>query len=330
MRPDALSTNTEVTTMTDLAPTEARDASGLLLKDIPLDSIRFYARNPRTNIDQKEIDELAVSIGVLGVLEPIRVRPITDPVHEYELISGHKRCTASKNAGRTHVPAIIGDVVDDEEQYELAVSANFGRSRMSPMDTARAVKTLKDSKRIQRLVKGDQTRTLCAAFGGKAESWVNNHLRLLELPAEVQGMIDAGTIEVPVALFLLSRIPNAKMRSRIANDIRTDGPKPKTGAAAREYISSYAAAPADDSDGGDHRTTPLLRGRDPLTVLSSALGKFHVSAGNAAGMKASEFGMAIRKRTPLENDTLVRLIEETIKDLDTIRDSIQKARRDKP
>jgi len=161
---------------------------------IALDKIAPSPLNPRKRFDEESLAELAESIRLQGLLEPIIVRrpakshdlsSLMDTVACYEIICGERRLRAAKLAGLDPIPAIVRTGVDDRQAIELALIENLCRKDIDAIEEANAYKALQDMgwKQID-----------IAAKIGRAQPTIANAIRLLDLPDEVQAMVSKGEI----------------------------------------------------------------------------------------------------------------------------------------
>lgn len=142
---------------------------------IPVVQIETNPYQPRTHFDIVALEELATSIREQGVIQPITVRRMSNEV--YQLISGERRLQASKLAGLESVPAYIR-TADDEQMMEMALIENIQREDLNPMEVAFAYKRLMDECKLPMEKVGEKV--------GKNRATVNNYLRLMKLPPEIQ------------------------------------------------------------------------------------------------------------------------------------------------
>jgi ParB family chromosome partitioning protein len=150
--------------------------------DLPLNQIRRNPRQPRRAIDAVQLDELASSIGALGVVQPVIVRAVEGG---YELIAGERRWRAAQKAGFTAIPAIVR-TASDVESLEIALVENVVRQQLNPVDEAYALKVLLEDLGV--------TQESLAARVGKSRSAIANKVRLLDLPAAVQEAMASGAL----------------------------------------------------------------------------------------------------------------------------------------
>ena len=147
---------------------------------------------PRSAVDDDDIDDLAESLKKTGVLQPILVRGSGD---KYELIAGERRWRAAIKAGLEKVPVIVKNVADEQAMI-MALVENLQRKDLNPIEVARACKQIIDSTGM--------TQEELAEVLGMSRSNSTNLLRLLDLPEEVQTLIQKGDITVGHAKVLLS------------------------------------------------------------------------------------------------------------------------------
>lgn len=155
--------------------TAEHQASEQVIK-LPLDKIHANKYQPRTIFDEEKIEELARTIHVHGVIQPIVVRN-SENEGEYEIIAGERRFRAMKSLEWTEVPAIIRNL-SDKETASIALIENLQREELTSIEEAHAYRNLLDIQEI--------TQEALAQRLGKGQSTVANKLRLLKLPEEIQ------------------------------------------------------------------------------------------------------------------------------------------------
>lgn len=170
---------------------------------LPVVSIVPNPRQPRRTFDDTSLRELAESIQANGLIQPIVVRAVGD---HYELIAGERRLRASKLAGLTDVPAIVR-AADELEQAQLALVENVQREDLNAIDRAAAYHTL-----IHEL---GLTQADLATRIGEDRSVISNHLRLLDLPAEVQTLVREGSLSLGHAK-VIAGVTDPAEQSRLA------------------------------------------------------------------------------------------------------------------
>jgi len=148
------------------------------LRELAVSAIGPNPYQPRRDFNEPELQELAASIEASGLLQPVVVRP--RPNGKYELIAGERRWRAVQRLGWQKIPAVIKDV-DDRALLTLALIENLQRDDLSPLDAGLGYQRLMQEFSIP--------QQEVARLVGKDRSTVSNTLRLLRLPAEVQGLL---------------------------------------------------------------------------------------------------------------------------------------------
>jgi ParB family transcriptional regulator, chromosome partitioning protein len=143
--------------------------------EIPLSQIEVNPFQPRTHFDQQALQELADSIKVHGIIQPITVRRLAH--NQYQLISGERRFQASKLAGLKSVPAYIRSA-DDQQMLEMALIENIQRENLNAIEVALSYQRLITECNLNQEALGDRV--------GKNRATVTNYLRLLKLPPDIQ------------------------------------------------------------------------------------------------------------------------------------------------
>ena len=149
---------------------ENKDSSITNINKIELSKIQLNPFQPRKHFDLEKLNELAISIEQLGVIQPVTLRKINN--NEYQLISGERRLRASKIAELKQIPAFIR-VANDKEMLEMALVENIQREDLNPIEIALSYKRLIDEIKL--------TQEQCSERVGKNRSTVTNFLRLLKL-----------------------------------------------------------------------------------------------------------------------------------------------------
>jgi ParB family transcriptional regulator, chromosome partitioning protein len=146
---------------------------GVKLVDIKLISVN--PNQPRKTFDEGALNELAASINIHGVIQPITIRE--NSKGNYELISGERRWRASHKAGLDYIPAYMRNV-DDEKSLELALIENLQREDLNPIEIALAYHRMMEECKLKQEELGERV--------GKNRTTVTNYLRLLQLPEDIQ------------------------------------------------------------------------------------------------------------------------------------------------
>ncbi|GAA0881030.1 ParB/RepB/Spo0J family partition protein [Algoriphagus jejuensis] len=158
----------------DILPEIAR--AGIF--EIPLTEIQVNPFQPRVYFDKDALQELADSILVQGIIQPITVRKLAP--NEYQLISGERRFQASKLAGLTQIPAYVR-TANDQQMLEMALIENIQRENLNALEIAHSYQRLLAECNLKQEELGDRV--------GKNRTTVNNYLRLLKLPPTIQAAI---------------------------------------------------------------------------------------------------------------------------------------------
>jgi ParB family transcriptional regulator, chromosome partitioning protein len=169
------------------------EANGDQLKAIPLDLIQRGQYQPRLEIRNEALQDLAESIKAQGVVQPVVIRPFGDG-GRYELIAGERRWRAAQLAGLSTIPAIVKHVAD-ADAMSIALIENIQREQLNPIEEAMA---------LDRLVREfAMTHQQVAAAVGRSRAGVSNLMRLLELEIEARVLVERGDLEMGHARALL-------------------------------------------------------------------------------------------------------------------------------
>ncbi|MDC0897484.1 ParB/RepB/Spo0J family partition protein [Desulfobacterota bacterium] len=155
---------------------------------------------PRKSFSQEPLDDLAESVKVNGILQPIAVREIAN--NKYEIIAGERRWRAAQIAGLTKVPIIVTEATN-EKTFELAIMENIQREDLNPIEEALAIKEL--------IEKYSFSQERIVSITGKKRTRVVNILRILDLPLEIQELIAEDKITRGHGLALLSFPENTNL-----------------------------------------------------------------------------------------------------------------------
>lgn len=183
------------------APAEAA------LVQVPVGSIRANTRQPRRKFDADALAGLTESVRAQGVVQPVVLRPLDGGT--YELVAGERRWRAARAAGLATVPALVRET-DDRESLLLALVENVAREDLSPVEEARACAVLLDEFGLSL---GEVAERV-----GRSKPAVSNRVRLLELPDDVLGLVERGTISEGHARAILA-VPDNEGRRQLARTI---------------------------------------------------------------------------------------------------------------
>lgn len=180
--------------VTEAQPLQAgEELKDQTLRHLPVDLIERGKYQPRTDMHQDALQELAESIKVQGVMQPIVVRPIAG--ERFEIIAGERRWRATQIAGLDTIPAVIR-LVGDESAVAMALIENIQRENLNPIEEATALKRLQEEFSL--------TQQEVADAVGKSRTTVTNLLRLMSLNADVRLMLERGDLEMGHARALLA------------------------------------------------------------------------------------------------------------------------------
>ncbi|HVD98678.1 MAG TPA: ParB/RepB/Spo0J family partition protein [Cytophagaceae bacterium] len=163
------------------------------INEIPIESIEANPFQPRTHFDQEALKELAESIKVHGIIQPITVRKLSEG--KYQLISGERRWQASKLAALTVVPAYVR-TANDEQMLEMGLIENIQREDLNAMEVALSYQRLITEFNLKQEQLGEKV--------GKNRTTVNNYLRLLKLPPDIQAALRDDEISMGHARALIN------------------------------------------------------------------------------------------------------------------------------
>src|SRR5262249_53767595 len=177
--------------------------------EVDVDRLSPNSFQPRGQIGDSRLDDLARSIKSSGVIQPIVVRKIGD---RFQIIAGERRWRAAKMAGLQRVPIVVRDVAPGQERslLEMALIENIQREDLNPIEAALAYRRLADQFQM--------TQDDIAAAVGKDRATVANHVRLLKLPEDVRAEVASGALSMGHARALLALATDVDQR-RVARDV---------------------------------------------------------------------------------------------------------------
>ena len=176
------------------------------IQEINIDEIRSNPYQPRKTFDEASLQELADSIKVHGVVQPIIVKK---SIKGYELVAGERRTKASRMAGLKTIPAIVRDF-NDEEMMEIALIENIQRENLNAIEEAQAYENI--------LRVTNMTQEELAKKFGKSRSYITNLLGLLKLPEETKTQVENGEISMSHAR-TLSKLESEDDIKKLADKI---------------------------------------------------------------------------------------------------------------
>jgi ParB family chromosome partitioning protein len=194
---------------TDITSAESIEKSTKIvgsISELPLDQIEVNPFQPRTDFDEDALQELAISIKELGVIQPITVRKLG--YDKFQLISGERRFRATQIAGLNSIPVYIR-IANDQEMLEMALVENIQREQLNPVEVALSYQRLIDECKL--------TQEKMSERVGKKRSTITNYLRLLKLPAEILSALKKEDISMGHARALIN-VNNTETQLNIFRD----------------------------------------------------------------------------------------------------------------
>ena len=196
--------------LASLIPTGSSQGENGDQRELPIGQVFPNPDQPRTQMNEDHIAELADSISKVGILQPVIVRPRDAG---FQIIAGERRWRAAKHAGLETIPVRIMHA-DETESLELALIENLQRQDLNPVEEARGYRRL--------LSEYQMTQAELADKVSKSRSAITNALRLLDLPEEVQDLLYEGKLSAGHARAVLS-VPDDQKRIRLATKIVDEG-----------------------------------------------------------------------------------------------------------
>jgi ParB family transcriptional regulator, chromosome partitioning protein len=213
---------------------DAPAAPAAAVTEVDIDRLTPNDYQPRVEMHDGKLEELAASIRANGVIQPVIVRRDGDA---YRIIAGERRWRAARRAGLTRVPVVVKDLGGDESRQkvlEMALVENIQREDLNAIDEARAYRRLADEFGL--------TQDAIAVSVGKDRATVANTIRLLKLPAEVQADVAAGALTMGHARALLA-LPADGTQLQVAREIKTRGLSVREAEALVKHELEGAASP---------------------------------------------------------------------------------------
>jgi ParB family chromosome partitioning protein len=231
------------------AGVQPADSADVRYLELSISQITVNPHQPRTSFDEAALEELAASMRAVGVMQPVVVRRDGDG---FELVAGERRLRAAGLAGLDSIPAVIRDA-DELASLEMALIENINREDLNAMDAARAYAGLHEQ--------FGRTQEEIASRLGRSRSAVANTIRLLELPDEIQAMIEAGSLSEGHGRALLS-IEDRRRQKKIAAMVAAKG------LSVRE---TEALAKKEDTARKQRLGQPALVGQEVMDEATDAI-----------------------------------------------------------
>lgn len=181
------------------------------ISEIELSKIKVNPNQPRRDFDEVALEDLAISIREIGIIQPITLRKVTDD--EYQIIAGERRFRASQKVGLKTIPAYIR-TADDENVMEMALIENIQREDLNSVEIALAYEHLIEQYGLTQEKLSDRV--------GKNRTTITNYLRLLKLPAPIQMALQKKEIDMGHARTLLA-LNDPKKQVELFNEIQEHG-----------------------------------------------------------------------------------------------------------
>lgn len=271
------------------AAAHVEETSNVQRKTLPITILRPGQFQPRQVFDDAALQDLAESIAVHGVLQPLLVRPLKDVFGEFEIICGERRWRASQKAQLHDVPVIIREL-DDEAAMQIALIENLQREDLNPIEEAEAYQRLMDE--------FAHTQEKLAKVVGKSRSHIANTVRLLNLPSGVRAMIRDGQLTAGHARALItSADPQGLAREVVAK-----------GLSVRE---TETLAAGSEAKAGKVRKTKAAKDVDTIALERDLMDKIgmKVSIDSRNNAKGEIVGAIKVEFTSLDQlDTLIRAL----------------------
>ncbi len=219
------------------------------LLHIPVDLLARGKYQPRVDMREESLADLADSIKAQGVIQPIVVRPVGAPTpgqpQRYEIVAGERRWRAAQMAGLHDIPAVLRRI-DDEHAVALALIENIQREDLNPLEEALALSRL--------ITEFELTHQQAAEAVGRSRAAVSNLLRLLELPQAIRPFIEKRELEMGHARALLA-LPAAKQQAEVGALVAKKGLSVRETEALVRRLIQHA--------GGGKNKSGKARSKDP-------------------------------------------------------------------
>ncbi|MEY4610209.1 MAG: hypothetical protein RL246_528 [Bacteroidota bacterium] len=262
-----------------------------LMEEISLDFIETNPFQPREHFEQDALQDLAESIRMHGIIQPITVRKIAP--RKFQLISGERRLQASKLAGLRQIPAYVR-TADDQQMIEMALIENIQRENLNAIEIALSYKRLMDECQLKQEDLGSRV--------GKNRSTVTNYMRLLKLPAHIQIAIRDNRLSMGHARSLVS-LENAEVQNNLFQKaISEEWSVRKLEDAVRQSAHQHEERPSGQANAALHVAE--------IQALQSQLSSMFPLP---VHLKISEEGKGELKFTFKSKDELIQFIEKVQK-----------------
>ena len=258
---------------------------------LPISQVEPGLKQPRKRFDEESLQDLADSIRIHGVIQPLTVRRLASGY--YQIIAGERRWRAAKLAGLTEVPAVIIEA-DDRKVMELGLIENLQREDLNPIEEANGYKVLLDEYGL--------TQEEVAQRVGKSRPAVANALRLLALPDPVHLLLEEGKLSAGHARAILA-VPSGELQKKLAQKVVAEELSVRqTEALAKRLAAGEKEPPAPKTPAGPDLSLYI---KEAEKSLASRFGrKVHIVNGRKKGKIELEY------YNPEDLNALLELLEQ--------------------
>ncbi len=247
--------DTDITTNESIANTNQVVGS---VSEIKIEQIEVNPFQPRTDFDQDALQELAISIKKLGIIQPLTVRKLG--YDKFQLISGERRFRASQLAGLKTVPVYVR-IANDQAMLEMALVENIQREQLNPVEIALSYQRLIDECKL--------TQEKMSERVGKKRSTITNYLRLLKLPAEILAALRDESISMGHARALVN-VKNQDTQINIFRDALNNG---FTVREIEQVVKDFGDSSYTKTSRNRSKTLPSFEHQKLANDISNKIGK---------------------------------------------------------
>ena len=247
--------DTDITTNESIANTNQVVGS---VSEIKIEQIEVNPFQPRTDFDQDALQELAISIKELGIIQPLTVRKLG--YDKFQLISGERRFRASQLAGLKTVPVYVR-IANDQAMLEMALVENIQREQLNPVEIALSYQRLIDECKL--------TQEKMSERVGKKRSTITNYLRLLKLPAEILAALRDESISMGHARSLVN-VKNQDTQINIFRDALNNG---FTVREIEQIVKDFGDSSYTKTSRNRSKTLPSFEHQKLANDISNKIGK---------------------------------------------------------
>ena len=247
--------DTDITTNESIANTNQVVGS---VSEIKIEQIEVNPFQPRTDFDQDALQELAISIKELGIIQPLTVRKLG--YDKFQLISGERRFRASQLAGLKTVPVYVR-IANDQAMLEMALVENIQREQLNPVEIALSYQRLIDECKL--------TQEKMSERIGKKRSTITNYLRLLKLPAEILAALRDESISMGHARALVN-VKNQDTQINIFRDALNNG---FTVREIEQVVKDFGDSSYTKTSRNRSKTLPSFEHQKLANDISNKIGK---------------------------------------------------------